>query len=191
MGIAEGMKSMTEDIIASYDMRIKAQDDLVTNTRKTLKRFAQERKKTSEEQTKDLVNFVGNLSKGVGNMLKGFQNDRITMSERLKNRLAKERKEIKPYVKEMVSSVRNLLGEYRSDIRKASAAWKGMATTLARARKKGVMARSEAGEKVTTVEEAAKKEGMSRIEAGKKMTAFEETMKKGKEKKKNKENRWA
>lgn len=176
MGIAEGMKSMTEDIIASYDMRIKAQDDLVTNTRKTLKRFAQEQKKTSEEQARDLVNFVGNLSKGVGNMLKGFQNDRITMSEKLKNRLAKERKEIKPYVKD-------LLGEYRSDIRKAGAAWRSMATTLARARKKGIMAKSEAGEKMTTVEEAVKKGVMPRVEAGKKMTAFEEAVKKGKEKK--------
>lgn len=183
MGIAEGMKSMTEDIIASYDMRIKAQDDLVTNTRKTLKRFAQERKKTSEEQTKDLVNFVGNLSKGVGNMLKGFQNDRATMSERLKNRLAKERKEIKTYTKDIVSSAKNLLGEYRSDIRKASVAWRSMATTLARARKRGDMARSEAGEKMTTVEEAVKKGAMPRVEVGKKMTALEEAVKKGKEKK--------
>lgn len=183
MGIAEGMKSMTENIIASYDMRIKAQDNLVTNTRRTLKGFAQEQKKTSEEQARDLANFVGNLSKGVGNMLKGFRNDRDAMSERLKNRLAKERKEIKTYTKDIVSSAKNLLGEYRSDIRKASTAWRNMASTLARARKKGVMARSEAGEKMTTVEEDVKRGAMPKVEVGKKATTFEETVKKGKEKK--------
>lgn len=153
MGMAESMRGMTEDIIASYDIRVG---------------FAQEQKRMREEQDKDLANLISRLSKNVGSMLKGFQNDHATMSEELKNRLAKEKKEMlrgykdarverSNYVKDIVSNVKDLLGEYRSDIRKASAAWKGMTTTLARARKKGVMARSEAGEKMTTVEEAIKK----------------------------------
>ena len=48
MGIADSMKGITENIIASYDVRVKALGDLVAGTRKTLKGFAEERKKMSE-----------------------------------------------------------------------------------------------------------------------------------------------
>jgi len=49
---------------------------------------------------------------------------------------------------------------------KAKAAWQGMAGSLARSRKGGVMPRIEAGEKVTTVEKAVEKK--SKKKAGKK-----------------------
>ena len=63
MGIAEGMKSITENIISSYNTRVTALDDLVADTRKTLadarktlKDFSSDRKKMSEEQAKELAN---------------------------------------------------------------------------------------------------------------------------------------
>lgn len=39
MGIAESMKGITENIVASYDVRVKALGDLVTGTKKNLKGF--------------------------------------------------------------------------------------------------------------------------------------------------------
>ena len=62
--------------------------------------------------------------------------------------------------------MKKLLGEYGSDMAKAKAAWLGMAGSLARSRKGGVMPRIEAGEKVTTVEDAVEKK--SKKKAGKK-----------------------
>ena len=47
MGIADGVKGITENIVASYDVRVKALKDLVVDTRKTIKGFAADRKKMS------------------------------------------------------------------------------------------------------------------------------------------------
>jgi len=74
------------------------------------------------------------------------------MSEQQKQDLAK-------YVSGIANEVKKLLGEYDSDMAKAGAAWQGMASSLAKSRKGGVMPRIEAGEKVTTVEEAVEKKG--------------------------------
>jgi hypothetical protein len=117
-------------------------------------------------------------------MMSGFQKDRGKMSKELKSRLAKGPKEIETYIENrlqefdeahtemseqqkkdlakfvsgMTSEVKRLLAGYRNDINGASRAWKGMAATLAKARKGGpVMPRIEAGERVTTVEKAVEK----------------------------------
>ena len=70
-----------------------------------------------------------------------------------------QKKDLDKYVNDIVSNVKRLLGEYGSDMAKAKAAWQGMAGSLAKSRKGGVMPRIEAGEKVTTVEEAVEKKG--------------------------------
>jgi gas vesicle protein len=217
MEIAESMRSTAENIIGSYNVRVKALGDLVVDTQKTLKGFASDRKKMAREQAESLANFTRGLSKSVEEMLKefqgshtqmgkeqakilmhfitdltndvssmvsGFQKDRGKMSKELKSRLAKEVKEIETYIENrlqefdeahtemseqqkkdlakfvsgMTSEVKRLLAGYRNDINGASRAWKGMAATLAKARKGGpVMPRIEAGERVTTVEEAVEK----------------------------------
>ena len=70
------------------------------------------------------------------------------------------------YVEEKASDVKKLWGEYGWDMAKAKVAWQGMAASLAKSRKGGVMPRIEAGEKVTTVEEAVEKK--SKKKGGKK-----------------------
>ena len=62
MGIADSMKGITENITASYDVRVKALKDLVVDTRKTIKGFASDRKQMSadrkqmsKEQAKNLI----------------------------------------------------------------------------------------------------------------------------------------
>ncbi len=89
MGIADSMKGITENIVASYDVRVKALKDLVTDTHKTLKGFAADRKKMSKEQAIALADFVADLTKNVGNMIKGFQKEHKEMADNLKESLAK------------------------------------------------------------------------------------------------------
>lgn len=88
MGIADDMKKITESIVTSHDVRVKALDNLVADTRKTLKGFASGRKKMSKEQAKNLADFVEGLSKSGKDMLKGFQKSRKQMSDDQAKRLA-------------------------------------------------------------------------------------------------------
>lgn len=89
MGIAEDIKKLGEDIVASYDSRVKALGELVADTHKTLKGFAADRKKMSEEQAKSLADFVAELTKNVGGMIQGFQKEYKEMADNLKDNLEK------------------------------------------------------------------------------------------------------
>jgi len=117
-------------------------------------------------------------------MLSDFQKARGEMSEELKDRLAKEVKEIETYVanklkefnkahtdmskelkKELndyvmgiVRETKKLLKEYGSNMEQAKKAWNNMSATIAKARKAGfVMPKIDAGEKVTTAKQATRK----------------------------------
>jgi len=81
MGIADSMKGITENITASYDVRVKALKDLVVDTRKTIKGFAADRKQMSKEQAKNLAGFVSGLTKNVG--ATEFVNDFGTLHVRI------------------------------------------------------------------------------------------------------------
>jgi len=102
MAIAEDMKKLGEDIVASYDMRVKAIGELVKDTHTTLKGFHTEHKEMSaalraelakgeqsrlkdfESMMGDIQNFVKGLAKNVGNMLKTFQKEHKEMADELK-----------------------------------------------------------------------------------------------------------
>jgi len=209
MELANSMRGITENIISSYDTRVRALGDLVFDTHKTLREFTSDRKKMAKEQAESLreftsdrkkmakeqaeslANFVADLTKNVGNMMKGVQKTHKEMAYNLKESLEKGEtdrlknfrvmmgdikkgiKEIETYVanklKEfsdahadlakyvagIVSETRKLLGEYRSDMKKAANAWQGMCKTMARARKGMVAApKVETEVKVRPVEEA-------------------------------------
>jgi len=184
MAIAEDMKKLTENIIISNDVRVKALGDLVADTHETLKGFSMDRKKMGVQQAKNLADFVNSLTKDVGSMLSGFEKDRGKMSKELKDKLAKEVKEIETYVanklKEfnkdhadmseelkkdlakyvegIVKETRGFLKECGSNMAQARKAWQSMSATMAKARKAGFpMHGIDAGERVRTVKQATHK----------------------------------
>jgi len=81
MGIADDVKKLGEDIVASHDVRVKALRELVADTCKTLRGFAQDHKEMATKQAVSLSNFVKDLTKNVGPMLKGFHASHKEMSE--------------------------------------------------------------------------------------------------------------
>ena len=89
MGIASDIKTLGEDIVASYDTRVKAIGTLVKDTHQMLKGFTADRKEMSEEQAKKLADFVNGLTKDVGSMLKGFHASHKEMADALKESLEK------------------------------------------------------------------------------------------------------
>jgi hypothetical protein len=101
MGIATDMKNLGEEIIASYDMRIKAVGELVTDTHKMIKGFHADHKEMSAALRKDLTKgeqerlkdfksmmtdidkFIAGVTKDVGDMIKGFHKEHKAMANEL------------------------------------------------------------------------------------------------------------
>lgn len=108
MGIADSMKKITEDIIASYDVRVKTVGDLVADTQKTIKGFESDRKKMGEEQAKNLGDYVNSLSKSVEDMLKEFQKEHKKMSD-------DQAKSLADFVKNLTKDVVSMLKGFQKE----------------------------------------------------------------------------
>jgi ABC-type transporter Mla subunit MlaD len=120
IAIAEDMKKLTENIIISNDVRLKAVGELVSETHKTLKGFAGDRKKMAAEQAKDLADFVNGLSKNVQSLLKKAQNmvDEFHKSNRQMSR--EQAKNLADFVNKLTSEVGSMLGSFEKDREKMS-----------------------------------------------------------------------
>jgi hypothetical protein len=120
MTVAEEMKKLTENIMVSSDVRLKAVGELVSNTHKTLKGFSTDRKKMAAQQTRDLANFMNGLSKNVQGLLKSardmveqFRKDNTQMSNEQAKRLA-------AYINDLVTGVGAMLDRFQKDHKHAS-----------------------------------------------------------------------
>jgi hypothetical protein len=106
MGIANDVKNLSEDIVTSYNARVKAMGTLIKETQ-TLARdthfmldgFSNERKEMSAKQGKELSDFMADLAKNVGNMLNGFSSERKDRAVSIKVSLKKNIRDIETYVK--------------------------------------------------------------------------------------------
>ena len=113
MRIADRMKDITENIVASYDVRVKALKDLVNNTHKTINGFAADRKEMGAEQAKNLADFISGLENSVGSMLKGFQASHKEMSAEQAARLG-------AFVRSIAKDIAAQLKGFRADREKMS-----------------------------------------------------------------------
>jgi gas vesicle protein len=113
MTIAEDMKKLTENIIISNDVRVKALGDLVADTHKTLRGFATDRKKMAAEQAKSLADFVKELSKNVQSFLGKFQKDHQQMSK-------EQAKSLADFVNSITKDVGSMLSGFEKDRGKMS-----------------------------------------------------------------------
>jgi len=115
IAIAEDMKKLTENIIISNDVRLKAVGGLVADTHETLNRFSMDRKKMAAQQSRDLANFMNGLSKNVQGMLKSarnmvqqFHKDNMQMS-------SEQAKNLADFVNGLVSNVGSMLDSFEKD----------------------------------------------------------------------------
>ncbi|MCX5798143.1 MAG: hypothetical protein NTU90_01025 [Proteobacteria bacterium] len=110
MGIVDDIKTLGEEIVASYDVRVKALGELSADTRKTLKGFAGDRKKMASEQAESLGNFTKDLAENVDDMLKGFRREHKDMADNLKEGLEKGETE-------RLKDFKNMMGGIRKNIK--------------------------------------------------------------------------
>jgi phage-related tail protein len=119
MGLDESMKGITEDIIASYDARVRALDDLMTDTRRTLEEFAVDRKKMSEEQASRLAAFASDLTRSVDTMLTEFHKNHKDISDVQAKNLVNFVKDLAKNVGLMLSNFQKDRGEMSADLKKS------------------------------------------------------------------------
>jgi len=108
MELANSMRGITENIISSYNARVGALGDLVFDTHKTLRRFTSDRKKMASDQTKNLTNFVEDLSRSVEGMLKQFHGTHSQMSQ-------EQAKSLAHFMKNLTNDVGGMLGRFYKD----------------------------------------------------------------------------
>ena len=123
MGIADDIKNLGEDIVASYDMRVKGIGTLVKDTHKMLKGFRSEHKemagilragleKGETARLKDFKSMMADIQKAIkeieaytANKLKEFHDTHADMSKELK-------KDLDKYVAGIVSESKKLMKQY-------------------------------------------------------------------------------
>jgi len=130
MGIADDTKKLREDIVASYDLRVKSIGELTKDTQNMLKGFQGEQKDMAAE-------LRSTLEKG--------EADRLKASESLKNEIQAEQENRN-------KAVADLLEEFKTEREKMAANWQALTATMVN--KRGIKPRVEAEVKVRPVEEA-------------------------------------
>jgi len=120
MAIADEMKRMTENIIASHNVRVKALSDLVTDTRRSLKGFAGDRKKMADEQAKDLAGFVNDLSKNVRSLMKEAQNMVVEFHKENSQMGKEQAKNLAGFVNDLSGNVHLMLTTFDKNHREMS-----------------------------------------------------------------------
>lgn len=114
MGIAAGMKTLSQHIIESNDMRVRTTNNIIVDTRKMLNDFSSNRKQAMEEQKKTLNNFMQNLSGKVKSLLNNFHKTRKSMGEA-------QVKSLSAFAKDLDKEVHSMVNGFRKD-RKENAA---------------------------------------------------------------------
>jgi len=165
MGVGEDTKKLTEDILASYDLRVKEVRKLEKDTQSMLKEFQGEQKvmatelrKTLEKGEADRIKASGNMkneilaeqakrNKEVADLLGKFSKDHEDMATELRKTLEQgEADRIKAFgnMKNEIlaeqakrnKEVADLLKEFSAEGGKMSASWKSLNAAMAK-RKSG------------------------------------------------------
>ena len=183
MGIADDMRDLAEDIAASYDVRVKALGQLVTDTHETLDRSSKENEGMANTLKGDLARgesgrlkeFRASLKstqrrqkereKEVVDLLKRFQKEQKEMTAALEDALAKGesvRKEdfqkmlndIQTRQREREREVDDLLKGFREEQERMASEWQKLAATMEEKRSGKIrLPKVEVREEVSTVQE--------------------------------------
>lgn len=145
MGIADGMKSITEGIIASHEARMigarerrNAVNELVSNARKTVRHFAIDRKHMGEGQAKALADYVETLRADVtklrkvtAGMMKGFQKDHAAMAAGIREKAEALRETLTSGEADRMKSFKGMMADTREVIKGVEKSVKDIKTYVA------------------------------------------------------------
>jgi len=137
MGVGEDTKKLTEDILASYDLRVKEVRKLEKDTQSMLKEFQGEQKDMAEQLKKTFKQAEADRLKAEADRMEAFAS--------LKNEIQAEQKNRN-------KAVADLLKELKTEREKMSASWQTL--TAAMSKRRSGKPTMEAEVKVRPVKEA-------------------------------------
>ena len=138
MGLADDMKILSEDIVASYGLRVKTIRELEKDTHDMLKGFQSEHKKMATDLKETLAEGEADRLKETGNMM---------------NQIIGEQKDRN-------KEVADLLKEHKTEREKMSASWQALNAAMAKRRSGKPTVEAEV--KVSSVKEAIEEETKER-----------------------------
>ncbi|MBI1938977.1 MAG: hypothetical protein HYS25_12770 [Ignavibacteriales bacterium] len=118
MGIAEGMKTLSENIVAANDRRARITNNLTADIQNMLNDLSTVRKKMSDDQKNALNIFTKNLFNKVKNLREKFQKERKHMGEAQAKGLSDFAKNLDKDVNSMINSFRKERGEKSNELKK-------------------------------------------------------------------------
>ena len=139
LGLADEMKKVGENMVASYDVRIGAVGDVIKGTHSMLKNFHQDRIRMGEEQRAELVSFKKDLVNETTRMLNTFKNNFEKMAQELDTMLSNYYKQdIQKPVHSMLTTYHNQMKALAGEFRKVHEAWMGCVRSMNAKRMKHV-----------------------------------------------------
>ena len=138
MGLADDMKILSEDIVASYSLRVKTIRELEKDTHDMLKGFQSEHKKMATDLKKTLAEGEADRLKETGNMMNQIRGEQ----------------------KDRNKAVADLLEEHKTEREKMSASWQALNAAMAKRRSGKPTVEAEV--KVSSVKEAIEEETKER-----------------------------
>ena len=146
MGVGEDTKKLTEDILASYDLRVKEIRKLEKDTQSMLKEFQGEQKDMAAELKKTFKQAEVDRLKAEADRIKAF---------------ASMKNEIQAEQKKRNKEVADLLKEFSAEGGKISVGWKSLNAVMAKRRSGKPTVEAEV--KVRSVKEAIEEEKKEEI----------------------------
>lgn len=106
MGVAAGLKDITRDIVASYDVRMAEVGRLKKGAKEMLSSFQASHRETSSGMRRDLAQNKAKMGAGVRAMRNGFQTSHKKMSLALHKDLGQYTQSVRGEVNEMRQEIR-------------------------------------------------------------------------------------
>lgn len=162
MTIADGMKGITEGIIASHESRASSARDrrdevnkLIDNTRKTVRNFASDRAHMGAGQAKVLADYAETLKAGVTDLrkatnviMKGFRKDHAAMAAGIREKAGALRETLAQGEADRMKNFKGMMADTRDVIKRIEKNVREIKTNVAGKMSEFRAERSETGRKL-------------------------------------------
>ena len=156
MPTREAMRSLGENIISSFELRINGiagiKETVTTDLEETqnfLKQLQNSKESMAEKLHADLDQHTADLKESVASEMKGFEDSRTDMAEKLQDKLSKVRPQLKHSVDALLKGFNVELGEVRTTLDGGQDEWRKLLSTMDAKRSGATVAKPPKAAKTT------------------------------------------
>ena len=156
MPTREAMRSLGEDIISSFELRINGiggiKETVTTDleeTRNFLKQLQNSKESMAKELHAELDQHTADLKEAVASEMKGFEDSRTDMAEKLQDKLSKHKAHLQHSVGALLKGFDVELGEVRTTLAGGQDEWRKLVSTMDAKRSGATVAKPPKAAKTT------------------------------------------